>query len=155
MAQWNAIPVWRRRVPRALAIAVVVSLALPLAAQVQERVDHDAVYQIKDEGFQRSKVMGSRAISLTCTVRGSAGRHLHEGRAVGHATVHRVGPHQRQDWSHSSSAGLDQRPVRGQRRRTQSYAVIGYAKAWTPAPTAPCARRSSRLSWRTRPTWRS
>jgi anti-sigma-K factor RskA len=57
MAQWNAIPVWRRRAPRALAMAVVVSLALPLAAQVQERVDHDAVYQIKDEGFQRSKVM--------------------------------------------------------------------------------------------------
>ena len=40
------------------AIALTAALAtLPLAAQVQEKVDYDAVMRIKEEGFQRSRVM--------------------------------------------------------------------------------------------------
>lgn len=37
--------------------AFVLALALPMAAQVPEPVDLDAIYKIKEEGFQRSKVM--------------------------------------------------------------------------------------------------
>ena len=32
-------------------------LAIPVIAQVQERVDLDAIYKIKDEGIQRSQIM--------------------------------------------------------------------------------------------------
>jgi hypothetical protein len=40
-------------------IAAVISVVVPVAAQIpaQEPVDLDAVYRIKEEGFQRSKVM--------------------------------------------------------------------------------------------------
>ena len=43
----------------ALAAALTALLVLPLAAQwsANEKVDLDAVYRIKDEGLQRSKVM--------------------------------------------------------------------------------------------------
>ncbi len=38
------------------ALATILALA-PLAAQQQEKVDLDAIYRIKDEGFARSQVM--------------------------------------------------------------------------------------------------
>src|SRR5712691_12835780 len=43
----------------ALSAATAVLVTLPLSAQwaVTEKVDLDAVYRIKDEGLQRSKVM--------------------------------------------------------------------------------------------------
>lgn len=39
------------------AAILVLLLAIPLAAQLQEKVDLDAVYKIKEEGFERSQVM--------------------------------------------------------------------------------------------------
>src|SRR5579871_972035 len=44
---------------KAAVVAAVLSIALPLAADwpVAEKVDLDAIYRIKDEGLQRSKVM--------------------------------------------------------------------------------------------------
>lgn len=53
----------RRRAARGapLAAALAVAATLPLAAQVAqpatERIDYDAIYRIKEEGFQRSQVM--------------------------------------------------------------------------------------------------
>jgi len=43
----------------ALAAAIAVLVGLPLAADwpVTEKLDLDAIYRIKDEGLQRSKVM--------------------------------------------------------------------------------------------------
>ena len=133
MAQWNAIPVWRRRVPRALAIAVVVSVALPLAAQVQERVDHDAVYQIKDEGFQRSKVM-EIASYLT---------DVHGPRLSGSPIYTKGAEWAMQQFTEWGLTNVKMEPFEFGRGWTndrfvanvvepQSYAVIGYAKAWTP-----------------------
>jgi len=48
-----------RHRPLVAGTTLVAALALtPLAAQQQqERVDYEAIYQIKDEGFQRSQVM--------------------------------------------------------------------------------------------------
>ena len=48
-----------RRTAPLLAMAIGVLAALPLTAQLAdtEKVDLDAVYRIKDEGLQRSKVM--------------------------------------------------------------------------------------------------
>ncbi len=39
------------------AAILVLLLAIPLTAQLQEKVDLDAIYKIKDEGFERSQVM--------------------------------------------------------------------------------------------------
>jgi hypothetical protein len=36
---------------------MILACTLPLVAQVQERLDYDAIVRIKDEGFQRSQVM--------------------------------------------------------------------------------------------------
>ncbi|HVL68183.1 MAG TPA: M20/M25/M40 family metallo-hydrolase [Vicinamibacterales bacterium] len=47
-----------RQRPVVAAAALAASLAfVPLAAQQQERVDYDAIYRIKDEGFARSQIM--------------------------------------------------------------------------------------------------
>ncbi len=40
-----------------LVIMLVMALALPVASQMQEAVDYDALYKIKEEGLQRSQVM--------------------------------------------------------------------------------------------------
>ena len=40
-----------------LAALLVLLLTIPIAAQVEEPVDLDAIYRIKDEGFNRSQVM--------------------------------------------------------------------------------------------------
>ena len=50
---------FRRTFPLAAAIAALVLPALPLSAQWPgtEKLDLDAIYRIKDEGLQRSKVM--------------------------------------------------------------------------------------------------
>ena len=45
-----------RRVATTIALSVFV-LALPILAQIQEPIDLDAIYKIKDEGLQRSQVM--------------------------------------------------------------------------------------------------
>src|SRR5688572_26817486 len=42
---------------RTVSIVLILLLTVPLIAQVQERVDLDAIYKIKDEGFNRSQVM--------------------------------------------------------------------------------------------------
>lgn len=45
------------RTVRMVSIVMILLLAVPLVAQMQERVDLDAIYKIKDEGFNRSQVM--------------------------------------------------------------------------------------------------
>ncbi|MBA3639155.1 MAG: peptidase M28, partial [Acidobacteria bacterium] len=47
-----------RHRPLVAVTTLVAALALtPLAAQQQDKVDYEAIYKIKDEGFQRSQVM--------------------------------------------------------------------------------------------------
>ena len=50
---------FRRGFALSAAILLPVSFALPLSAQwpITEKLDLDAIYRIKDEGLQRSKVM--------------------------------------------------------------------------------------------------
>ena len=49
-------------------------MAAPAAAQVatqtSEKVDYDAIYRIKEEGFQRSQVMDTASWLTECTARG-------------------------------------------------------------------------------------
>ena len=58
LEEWTCCPVVTRA-PRSYVLSV--ALSLPLGAQapavVTDAVDYDAIYRIKDEGFQRSQVM--------------------------------------------------------------------------------------------------
>ena len=47
----------RRAAAALLAVVLGAVLALPLAGESQESVDLQAIYKIKEEGLQRSKVM--------------------------------------------------------------------------------------------------
>ena len=51
----------------ALSAVIAVLIALPLSAQwpMTEKLDLDAIYRIKEEGLQRSKVMEIERYSIT------------------------------------------------------------------------------------------
>jgi hypothetical protein len=48
---------WRRPLLAGVALAAGLALVPVSAQQAPEKIDYDAIYRIKDEGFQRSKVM--------------------------------------------------------------------------------------------------
>ena len=54
-----------RHRPLVVGAALLATVALaPLAAQnAQERVDYDAIYRIKDEGFSRSQIMNTHELA--------------------------------------------------------------------------------------------
>ena len=45
------------RLARACAAVLILTLAMPVAGQIQEKVDLDAFYKIKDEGLNHYQVM--------------------------------------------------------------------------------------------------
>ncbi|PYR95759.1 MAG: hypothetical protein DMG12_28020 [Acidobacteria bacterium] len=45
------------RAVRLTAVALALLFGIPITAQMQEKVDLDAIYKIKDEGLNRSQVM--------------------------------------------------------------------------------------------------
>ena len=92
-AFWRRNPVHAPRARLALVAACLV-VALPLSAQVgtgTNGVDYDAIYKIKDEGFQRSQVMDTPAGSPTSTDRGSPGRPTSGRGRLGREEADRVG----------------------------------------------------------------
>ena len=127
------------RLPLAL-FAAALALAVPLTAQIATRdaVDLDAVYRIKEEGFQRSKVM--ELMSYATDVHGPrlTGSPYRKGFA---------------DWFQKTVAGwgladVHTEPVPFGRGWTnerftahvisgQPYSLIGYPKAWTPGTNGP------------------
>ena len=57
MTPMNTTRVSRNALAVALAVAIAAFVVPPLAGQSQEPVDLQAIYKIKEEGLQRSKVM--------------------------------------------------------------------------------------------------
>ena len=120
----------------ALPMVMAVLLALPLAAQVgvAERVDLDAIYRIKEEGFQRSKVMeyaswltdvyGPRLTNSPVTKQ-AADYVVQEMTALGlaNAALEPWGPFGR-GWVNDHVALHVVEP--------QRYPVLAFPKAWTP-----------------------
>jgi hypothetical protein len=115
-------------------VAALLGAALPLVAQVHERLDLDAVYQIKDEGFQRSRVMeilsyltdvhGPRLTGSPAT-RAAAEYAVKELRSWGLANV------QLEAWGPFGRGWTNERFV-ARATTPQPYSLIGYPKAWTP-----------------------
>ncbi len=118
-----------------LPVLIVLLLTLPIAAQIGEPVDLDAIYKIKDEGLNRSEVM--EIMSYLTDVHGprltgspnikAAAEYAREkltGWELVNVDLEKWGPFGR-GWTndhfsaHMTSGG-------------NSFPMIGYPKAWTP-----------------------
>jgi hypothetical protein len=129
-------PAARRRLAAFLALAVV--LALPLAAQVQERIDHDAVFKIKEEGLQRSQVMEITSYLTD----------IHGPRLTGSPSYAKAAEWAQKKFAEWGLANIGTEPFEFGRGwsnerfaahvvEPSSYPVIGYPKAWTPGTEGP------------------
>jgi hypothetical protein len=127
---------------RTLALTFVLSLlvGLPLAAQwpVTEKLDLDAIYKIKDEGLQRSKVMEIESyLTDVYGPRLTGSPNYNEAADYAQKTMREWGlanvrteawPFGR-SWQNQRFVALAVTP--------RAYPLIGYPKAWTPGTNGP------------------
>ena len=122
---------------RRVAASVLLALLLtnPMSAQVDERVDLDAIYRIKDEGLNRSQVM--EITSYLTDVYGP--------RLTGSPNIRMAGDYARSKliewelvnaelelWGPFGRGWTNDRFSAHMTIMGQSYPMIGYPKAWTP-----------------------
>lgn len=129
----------QRTLAVAVALAVVIAVVPPLAGQSQEPVDLQAIYKIKEEGLQRSKVMditsyltdvhGPR-LTGSPNIRAAGEWAVREMQSWGLANVKLEpwGPFGR-GWTNDRFVGHMLAPSVGP--------LIGYPKAWTPGTNGP------------------
>ena len=131
----------------ALTAMMAVLVGLPLAADwpVTEKLDLDAVYRIKEEGLQRSKVMEIESYLTDVygpRLTGSPGMKEAADWATrtmkdwGLANVHLESWPFGRGWQNRSFAAMAVTP--------RAYPLIGYPKAWTPGTGTRCSRCSPR-----------
>jgi carboxypeptidase Q len=121
--------------------AVLAAIAvLPLAAQwpLTEKLDFDAIYRIKDEGFQRSKVMeiesyltdvyGPR-LTGSPEIKEAADWTEKTMKTWGLANVHQESWPFGRGWQNHKTIALAVAP--------RAYPLIAYPKAWTPGTNGP------------------
>jgi hypothetical protein len=117
-----------------LATTLAASVALPLIARTDERLDYDAIYRIKEEGLQRSQVMeitswltdlhGPRLTgSPNIRAAGQWAEKTVKEWGLANVKLEPWGPFGR-GWSNERFAAHVVAP--------QTYPLIGYPKAWTP-----------------------
>ena len=126
----------KRRLACLLGLLLLVALVVPIGAQmqVQERVDLDAIFKIKDEGFQRSQVM--EIMSYLTDVYGPRLTGSPQIKAAGewarkkmmewelvNVNLETWGPFGR-GWSNERFSAMATSP--------DTFQIIGYPKAWTP-----------------------
>src|SRR5471032_3024010 len=124
----------------ALAAVIAVLISLPLAAQwpMTEKLDLDAIYRIKDEGLQRSKVMEIESyLTDVYGPRLTGSPNIKEAADYAQKTM--------KDWG-LANVHLETWPFgRGWQNQTftavavtpRAYPLIGYPKAWTPGTNGP------------------
>ena len=124
----------------ALAVMLTAAAVLPLGAQwpATERIDLDAIYRIKDEGLQRSKVMeiesyltdvyGPR-LTGSPNIREAAEWTQKTMKDWGLASVHlETWPFGR-GWQNQKTVAMATTP--------RAFPLIAYPKAWTPGTNGP------------------
>ncbi len=122
----------RVRTLAVVALAAAVSVAIPLA-QSAEKVDYEAIYKIKDEGLQRSKVMeiasfltdvyGPR-LANTPSYKAAADYAQKLMTEWGLANIHTEAFPFGQGWTNERMVAHATAPSR--------WPIIAYPKAWTP-----------------------
>jgi carboxypeptidase Q len=131
---------FRRRSVLSAAMLLLVSFALPLSAQwpITEKIDLDAIYRIKDEGLQRSKVMeiagyltdvyGPR-LTGSPNIREAADWAMKTMKDWGLANVHE------ESWPFGR--GWQNQRLTANAVTPRAYPLIAYPKAWTPGTHGP------------------
>jgi hypothetical protein len=129
-----------RRTAPLIVVAIGVLLALPLTAQLAdtEKVDLDAVYRIKDEGLQRSKVMeitsyltdvyGPR-LTGSPEIKEAADWAQKTMKEWGLANVHTEAWEFGRGWQNRRFVALAVTP--------RAYPLIGFPRAWSPGTNGP------------------
>src|SRR5262245_37950940 len=130
------------KVPRTVVPTIVLAMlvALPLAAQwpAAEKLDLDAVYRIKDEGLQRSKVMEIESyLTDVYGPRLTGSPYFKEAadyaqrvmKEWGLANVHTEAWPFGRSWQNQKMVALAVTP--------RAYPLIAYPKAWTPGTNGP------------------
>jgi hypothetical protein len=124
----------------ALTAVIAVLVGLPLAADwpTTERIDLDAVYRIKDEGFQRSKVMEIESyLTDVYGPRLTGSPNIKEAADWAQKTM--------KDWGlanvHTETwpfgRGWQTRRFVASAVSPRAYPLIAYPKAWTPGTSGP------------------
>jgi hypothetical protein len=127
-------------------VAVVLAAALPFAAATPETVDLDAVYRIKQEGLNNSKVMeiasyltdvyGPR-LTGSPEIREAAEWTQKTMREWGLANVHLETFPFGRGWGNTRFVALALTP--------RAYPLIAYPKAWTPGTNGPVTGEAVRV----------
>src|SRR5262245_31935387 len=130
------------KVPRTVVPTIVLAMlvALPLAAQwpAAEKLDLDAVFRIKDEGLQRSKVMEIESyLTDVYGPRLTGSPYIKEAgdwaertmKEWGLANVHRETWPFGRGWQNQRTIAMAASP--------RAYPLIAYPKAWTPGTNGP------------------
>jgi carboxypeptidase Q len=129
---------------RGAVVAAFLALALagPLAAQPQpDRADHDAIYRIKEEGFQRSQVMDITSYLTDIygpRLTGSPNYSLAADWAVKKMTEWGLAGVKREPWGPFGRGWSNER-FYAHALAPQAYPIIGYPKAWSAGTDGPIA----------------
>jgi carboxypeptidase Q len=128
-----------RKHASALAAFVVLLMVLPLAAQAPSQADLYAIYQIKDEGFNRSQVM-----DIMSYLSDVYGPRLTNSPDIKEAAAWTTG--KMNDWKLANvhlepwgpfGRGWSNERISAQVISPRPFPLIAYAKAWTPGTNGP------------------
>lgn len=129
----------RGRLISLLAAAILVAAPGPAAAQTPEPVDLDAIYRLKDEGFERSKVM--ETLSFLTDVHGPRLTNSPQMRAAAAWTVSRLAefgiPNARlEPWGPFGRGWVNER-TSVHVLSPGTWPVVAFSKAWAPGTHGP------------------
>jgi hypothetical protein len=121
-------------------VTLAVATGLPLAAQLppNEKVDLDAVYRIKEEGLDRSKVMEIASfLSDVYGPRLTASPELKEAADWAQKTMTSWGLSNVHTEKWPFGRGWQNQRFTANAVTPRAYPLIGYPKAWTPGTNGP------------------
>src|SRR5262245_50479440 len=123
-----------------LAGVAIMMVGLPLAAEwpTTERIDLDAVYRIKDEGLQRSKVMEIESwLTDVYGPRLTNSPNIREAADWAQKTMKEWGLSNVHTESWAFGRGWQNQRIVANAVTPRSYPLIGYPKPWTPGTNGP------------------
>jgi hypothetical protein len=124
----------------ALGAGIAVLIALPLSAQlpVTEKVDLDALYRIKDEGLQRSKVMEIESyLTDVYGPRLTGSPNMKEAGDWAMKTMRDWGLTNVHEEAWPFGRGWQNQRFTANALTPRAYPLIAYPKAWTPGTNGP------------------
>ncbi len=124
----------------ALTVLVAVVVSLPLAAQwpATEKIDLDAVYRLKDEGLQRSKVMEIESyLTDVYGPRLTGSPNIREAADWAEKTMKEWGLANVHSETWPFGRGWQNQRFVANAATPRAYPLIAYPKAWTPGTNGP------------------